>query len=213
MTTNDGIASPTYRQLTADIWRIIMQPTWNAVSFCLESDRGMSPLAGISYQDKSAARGPGRDRGKYRGKEDRDQKAAPGHHGRESSAPSLSNPSTALDERSDGRAAEQRRQRYAAGVGAVRECGPRKVPILRVDHSAESHHRVQSCGGIDNVHVEKGEEREDKLRAVLREVPVELPQCVSDGAEVDHLLEEIETRVALVGVGEIRDGGAAAGNY
>lgn len=164
-----------------------------------------------TYQDQGAARGPRWNRGEYWRKEDGHDETQARHDSRQTRAPALSNASTALDKGRDGRRAKERRDGYKSGIGAIRNGGAGKVAVL-VNDTAEAHHRVQSGRGVNDVHVQKGEEGECKVGAARLNVPFELVCHTAQRMPRDDLLEELETRVALDGVGKVCDGSVAAGS-
>lgn len=84
-----------------------------------------------------------------------------------------------------------------------------KVTSLLIDKAGIASHGVHGTGGIENVNVEEGDERQTELSAVSRDIPLLNVEDVLDLVEVDNLLEEVESIVADSGVGEVGNLGGA----
>ena len=166
--------------------------------------------ASSTYQNQGAARCPRGHRGKYRGKEDGDNKAQTRHNSRQARPSALSDASTALDKGRHGRRAQESTNGDKAGVGTVRKRRAGKVFGLGVNHTAEANHGVESGRGVDNVDVEECEEGEGKPGGTgTAKGPVKAIEGFGHGLPGDNLLEEFEARVTLVGVGKVGDSGVA----
>ena len=111
----------------------------------------------VAYQNQSATRGPRGDGGKDGSKENRHQEAKAGDDGGKTRPSALSNTSTALNKRGDGRTAEQRAHRDAKGVGTISDGRPRKVSVLAPRLIAEARHGIQGGSAVDDVDVEESE--------------------------------------------------------
>lgn len=169
-----------------------------------------------AHQDQSTARGPGRNRSKNWRKENRHQETQSRHHGRQPRSSALRNTRTALDERRDRGASQQRPDGDTRGIDAISDRRSGEVPVaaappallravlLLLHAAAESCHRVQRRGAVDDVHVQECEEREGERRTVAaRQVPLLGIQRMRDRVERDDLFEKGEALVTLDGVGEV----------
>lgn len=160
-----------------------------------------SPRA--THKNQSRTSRPRWDRGKDWNEKDGDEETETSHHRRKSSKPSFSDAGTAFDKGGDWRAAEKRADGDTDGIAAICDSRPREITILGVNNAAEFNHRVQRRGGIDDIHVEEGEECERELRPVGCDIPLENIQCVSYGLERDDLFEQVKPRLSFRGMWEV----------
>ncbi len=183
--------------------------SWEGISDKRPVDGGNLAHHHAADEDERTAGGPRRDGSEYRSKEDGDQEAETGCDGRKASATTFRNTGAGFDERGDGGAAEQGANGDGDGVGAVCECGAGEVACFWVDDSRETRHRVEGCGGVDDVDVQEGEEGEGEVGAGGTKIPVLCYQDAADGSKVDDLLEKGEHFIALGGVREVGKGSIA----
>jgi hypothetical protein len=177
---------------------------------CQYCDIVCSLQLGVTYNDEGAASGPGRDGSKDWRKEERDQEANTADDGSKASSASLSNASTTLDKGSHRGAANNSTQRDHQGVSAVCPSCSRKVTLLAVGPMAEPSHGVESGSAVNEVHIEEGEERQDKVELVVAShVEIHCIQRLLDWMESYHLLEVVESVLAVICVREVCERGVA----
>lgn len=159
----------------------------------------------MSHHYKCATRRPGGQRGKYGCKEDRYQKAQPRDYGCDTCSTAFGYPCTTLDECCHRRASEQGADGNEEGICAVGQRGTWEVSVLLIDHATETHHGIERGGSVNDVHVEKRKDGEDKMRSGVIEGPIDLIQCPVYWVPCDDLFEELESRIACLGIWKVSD--------
>ena len=166
----------------------------------------MVNIHGMTYDDEGTTSGPRRNRSKDRGEEDGDEEADACDNTSKPGSSSLSDTSTTLHKHGDGRAADKSTEGYHHSVGAIRNGRTGEVSLAVVGPVAEAGHRVQGSRAVDDVDVEKGEERKGEVNAIgSPQIPLQGVQGLLDRMECDDVLEVLEPVVAFVRVWEVGD--------
>lgn len=159
-----------------------------------------------SDEDQSTASGPWWDRGKDGRKEDGDEEADTGEHGSKTSLAAFRDTSTRLDVGGDWRRAEEGTDGDRDGIDGIGDGRTLEILGLGVDEATETGHGVEGTGTIKDIDVQEGDEGKRKLATSAGEIPLDDIEGLVNLVESNNLLEEVETGVSKLGLGEVGDG-------